>query len=69
MRDTADGAVEAGTHDWAQAGNDDPLPAGKLVNSTGLTQEQTDERVALGTADWAQEYNTDPNPYLQAGQC
>lgn len=41
-------AVDAGVLDWAETGNDDPIPAGKLTNAPGLS---TKERVGLMSMD------------------
>ena len=50
--------------DWAQAGNTDDIPAGKLnlASGGGLTQAQVDARVAAGVYDWAEAGNTEILP-------
>ena len=58
-----DNAIKDQVFDWAEQGNTDPIPAGKLVNAPsgggtgGLTQTQVDARVAAGVQDWAETGN------------
>ena len=61
-----DARVAAGVEDWAETGNPDPIPAGKLANApaggAGLTEGQVDARVVAGVLDWAETGNPDPIP-------
>ena len=53
-----DARVRALTADWAEAADNTPIPAGKLVNAPGgLNQAAVDARVAAGVADWAEQGN------------
>ena len=51
---------------WARAGDNTPIPAGKLSNApsggAGLNQAAVDARVRAGVEDWAEAGNTDPVP-------
>ena len=52
--------------DWAEAGNTDDIPVGKLTNApgggSGLTESEVDDRVQAGVEDWAEDGNSDLIP-------
>ena len=52
--------------DWAEEGNTDAIPAGKLTNAPssggGLSQAAVDARVKAGVADWAETADTSNLP-------
>ena len=48
---------------WAEEGNTDPIPAGKLTNAPAGTDEASVNRlIKAGVSDWAETANTDPIP-------
>ena len=51
-----DARVAAGVEDWAEEGNTDPIPAGKLSNapSGGIDQAAVDARIRAGVKDFAE---------------
>ena len=60
-----DARVAAGVSNWAETGNTDAIPAGKLSAAPGadaLNQTEVDARVREGVADWAETGNTDKIP-------
>ena len=71
VRQAADGAVTAGVSNWAEEGNSDAIPAGKLGNapagSGSLDQAAVDARVVHGVVDWAESGNTDQVPSNKLG--
>ena len=62
----ADARVAAGVADWAEEGNADAIPAGKLTNAPsgggGLDQAAVDARVKAGVDDWAETGDTSRIP-------
>ena len=58
--------IDARIADWAETGNNDPIPAGKLTNAPsgggGLNQAAVDARVKAGVLDWAETANTERVP-------
>ena len=67
-----DARVQAGVLDWAETGNTDPIPAGKLANAPsggGLDQDAVDARVTAIVPSWArsaQRFNDEQRAVFEA---